>query len=101
MAKTSNVFARVEPGVKEQAEQILNELGIPMSNAVNMFLKQVVLQRGIPFEVKLPENQPIALGALTQEEFDAEIEKGMADIENRRVYSAEEVETEMKRDFGI
>ncbi len=101
MAKTSNVFARVEPGVKEQAEQVLNELGIPMSNAVNMFLKQVVLQRGIPFEVKLPENRPIALGTLTQEEFDAEIEKGMADIENGRVYSAEEVEVEMKRDFGI
>ncbi len=101
MAKTSNVFARVEPGVKEQAEQVLNELGIPMSNAVNMFLKQVVLQRGIPFDVKLPENRPIALGSLTQEEFDAEIEKGMADIENGRVYSAEEVEAEMKRDFGI
>ena len=44
MARTSNVFARVEPEVKEQAESILNQLGIPMSNAVGMFLKQVVLQ---------------------------------------------------------
>ena len=58
MARTSNVFARVEPEVKEQAETILNQLGIPMSNAVGMFLRQVVIQRGIPFEMKLPVNLP-------------------------------------------
>ena len=34
MARTANVFARVEPEVKEQAEQVLDRLGIPMSNAV-------------------------------------------------------------------
>ena len=33
MARTSNVFARVEPEIKEQAEQVLDQLGIPMSNA--------------------------------------------------------------------
>ncbi len=44
MARTSNVFARVEPEVKEQAESILNQLGIPMSNAVGMFLRQVVIK---------------------------------------------------------
>ena len=54
MSKTSSVFARVEPEIKEQAEQVLDQLGIPMSNAIGLFLNQVVLQRGIPFEVKLP-----------------------------------------------
>ncbi|MCD7845501.1 MAG: type II toxin-antitoxin system RelB/DinJ family antitoxin [Oscillospiraceae bacterium] len=101
MARTSNVFARVEPDLKAQAEQILNELGIPMSNAVSMFLKQVVLQRGIPFEMKLPADRPLAYGALTRAQFDAEIERGMADIENNNVYSADEVEAEMRRDFGV
>ena len=43
MARTANVFARVEPEVKEQAEQVLDRLGIPMSNAVGMFLRQIVL----------------------------------------------------------
>ena len=38
MARTANVFARVEPDIKTQAEGILNQLGIPMSNAVDMFL---------------------------------------------------------------
>ena len=75
MARTSNVFARVEPEIKEQAEKVLDQLGIPMSNAVGMFLRQVVLQRGIPFEMKLPQNVPLAYGSLTKEQFDSEIEK--------------------------
>ena len=102
MARTANVFARVEPEVKEQAEQVLERLGIPMSNAVGMFLRQIVLQRGIPFEMKLPAyEEPVAYGSLTKEQFNAEIEKGMEDIKAGRVYSADEVEAEMKREFGI
>lgn len=101
MARTSNVFARVEPEVKEQAEQVLDRLGIPMSNAVGMFLRQIVLQRGLPFEVKLPQEKPLAYGALTKEQFNIEMEKGMADIRECRVHTADEVEEEMKRDFGV
>lgn len=101
MARTSNVFARVEPEIKEQAEQVLDQLGIPMSNAVGMFLRQVVLQRGLPFEVKLPHEAPVAYGALSKEQFNAEIEKGMADIRAGRVYSADDIEAEMRRDYGI
>lgn len=100
MARTANVFARVEPDLKEQAEQVLNQLGIPMSNAVGMFLKQIVLQRGIPFEMKLPSyEEPIAYQALTKEQFNAEIEKGMEDIKAGKVYSADEIEAEMKQEF--
>ena len=75
MARTANVFARVEPELKEQAEDILQQLGIPMSNAVGMFLKQIVLQKGIPFEMKLPRTEPLQYQSLTKEQFDAEIEK--------------------------
>ena len=53
--RTANVFTRVDPETKEQAEAILNQLGIPMSHAIGMFLKQIVMQRGIPFEMKLPD----------------------------------------------
>lgn len=101
MARTSNVFARVEPEVKEQAEQVLEQLGIPMSNAIGMFLRQVVMQRGIPFEMKLPVNKPLAIDSLTKEQFDEEMQKGMDDIKAGRVYSADAVEDEMKRIYGI
>ena len=41
--KSSNVAARVEPELKEQAEAILSNLGIPASTAINMFYRQIVL----------------------------------------------------------
>ena len=54
--KSANLYARIEPDVKEQAEGILAALGIPASNAINMFYKQIILQRGLPFELMSPEN---------------------------------------------
>ena len=50
-----------------------------------MFLRQIVLQRGIPFEMKFPAyEEPVAYGSLTKEQFNAEIEKGMEDIKAGR-----------------
>ena len=43
----------------------------------------------------------LTYGSLTKEQFDSEIEKGMMDIREGRVYSAEAIEAEMKRDYGI
>ena len=54
MSKTANLYVRIEPELKEQAEKILSALGIPASNAINMFYKQIILQRGLPFDLKLP-----------------------------------------------
>ena len=99
--RTANVFTRVDPETKEQAEAILNQLGIPMSNAIGMFLKQIVMQRGIPFEMKLPATVPAALGSMTREQFNAELQKGMDDIAADRVVSADEVEAEMKSFYGV
>ena len=92
MARTANVFARVEPEIKEQAESILDQLGIPMSNAVGMFLRQIVIHRGIPFEIKLPSKHPLVMGELSKEQFDAELLKGINEIENGQVFSADDVE---------
>ena len=89
--RTANVFTRVDPETKEQAEAILNE-----SNAIGMFLKQVVLQRGIPFEIRLPASAPVAIGAMTQEQIDMELQKGIDDISAGRVVSADVLEAEIR-----
>jgi DNA-damage-inducible protein J len=101
MARTSNIFARIDPEIKEQAEQILEQLGIPMSNAIGLFLRQVVMQRGIPFEMKLPQTNPLAFSSLSEEQFNAELEKGLADLASGRVISAEDVAAKMHQDYGI
>ena len=99
--RTANVFTRVDPDTKEQAEAILNQLGIPMSNAIGMFLKQIVMQRGIPFDMKIPASVPVSVGSMTKKQFDAELQKGMDDITAGRVVSADVVEAEMRNLYGV
>jgi len=101
MARTSNIFARVEPEIKKQAEIILDQLGIPMSNAISIFLRQIVLQKGIPFEMKLPQSKPVAYASLTEEQFNAEIEKGLSDLGYGKVISAQNVAEKINQDYGI
>ena len=101
MARTSNIYTRVEPEIKEQAEKILTQLGIPMSNAITIFLRQVVMHKGIPFDMKLPQNMPVSLEALTEAEFNAEIEKGLNDIDAGKDSSVHDVSQRMRQDFGI
>lgn len=99
--RTANVFTRVDPDTKEQAEAILNQLGIPMSNAIGMFLKQIVMHRGIPFDMRIPASVPLSVGSMTKEQFDAELQKGMDDIAAGRVVSADVVEAEMRSLYGV
>ena len=101
MAKTANLYARIEPELKEQAEAILSALGIPVSNAINMFYKQIILQRGIPFELKLPHERPLDMSTLSREQLHAELEKGYADISAGRTKPAEEVFASIRKDYGL
>ena len=97
MAKTANLYARIEPEIKDQAESILEALGIPVSNAINMFYKQIILQRGIPFDVKLPVFPVPDMSGLTKEQLKAEIEKGFTDTAAGRVMPAASVFAELHK----
>ena len=101
MAKSASVYARIDPDLKEQAEAILAALGIPTSNAIDMFFKQIVLKKGLPFEVRLPYEMPLNMAALTEEELNEEIEKGYADILAARTKPLEQAVEEMRKDFKI
>ena len=101
MAKTANLYARIEPELKEEAESILTALGIPASNAINMFYKQVVLHRGLPFDVKLPASRPVDMTTLTEDQLRAEIQKGYEDVLAGRTKPADQVFAEIRRDYGL
>ena len=55
MAKTDTLHIRIEPSVKQRAEKTLNDLGLSITEAINVFLNQVILNDGIPFEVRKPK----------------------------------------------
>ena len=98
--KSANLYARIEPEVKEQAESILSALGIPASNAINMFYKQIILQRGLPFDVKIPSSRPVDMSSLSEAELNAELEKGYADIKAGRTREANVVFADIHKDYN-
>ena len=100
MAKSANLYARIEPDLKEKAENILTALGIPALNAITMFYKQIILQNGLPFEVKLPEH-PLDISRMTSAELDAELEKGYADAKAGRTIPMEQAFANVRKEFGV
>ena len=60
LAKTAVVRSRIEPDVKVSAEEVLQHCGLDLSTAIRLFLGQVVAQKGLPFEVKVPNATTIA-----------------------------------------
>lgn len=99
--KSANLYARIEPDVKEQAESILSALGIPASNAINMFYKQIILNRGLPFEVKIPATKPVNIAELTETELNSELEKGYEDMAAEKIKPAKQTFADIRRDYGI
>lgn len=100
-AKTSNLYVRIEPEVKEKAESILAALGIPASNAINMFYKQIILNRGIPFEVKIPPAKQVNVTELSETELDAELEKGYTHMKAGKTKPAKQAFADIRRDYRI
>lgn len=54
---------RIDAGVKKQANELFNELGLDMSGAVNIFLRQCILRGGLPFKVEVPQYSKELLSA--------------------------------------
>lgn len=99
--KSANLYARIEPEVKEQAESILSALGIPASDAINVFYKQIILQRGLPFDVKIPSSRPVDMSSLSETELSAELEKGYADIKAGRTREAKAAFADIRKDYNL
>ena len=54
MARTATIQARIDPEIKTKAQTILKTLNISMSEAISLYLTQVALHKGIPFDIKIP-----------------------------------------------
>ena len=89
-AKTANVLARVEPDVKEKAEAIMAQLGIPVSVVINMLYKQIIMTKSIPFSLSIPA-EPIARDEMNQKQFDEMMSIGLAQAKSGKSTPAEEV----------
>ena len=84
MSKTATIQTRINPELKEKAQAIFNKLNLTMSEAISIYLTQVTLQRGIPFEIKIPNE--VTLKTLRN------IEKGVG---LKEISSVDELFTEL------
>ena len=98
MEKTATLNIRINPDVKNSAESVLSQLGVPMATAIDMFLKQVTLTGGIPFAITLPK-APDSINAdkMAVSQVRKMIDEGLSDIENGRTHPAKEAFAEYKK----
>lgn len=101
MAKTTAVYARIDTGLKENAENILSQLGITPSSAIQMLYSQIVLTKSFPIDLHLACEKPAAIGSMELSRLDEELNKGLESMKNGKAYTPDEVDEILNREFGI
>ncbi len=96
--KSANVLARVEPEIKEQAESIMSQLGLPASVVINALYKQIILTKSIPFSLSLPKEPP-TLDSMTTEEFNSIMEKGLSQAKADQSRPVADVFADLRREI--
>lgn len=96
--KTANVTARIQPNIKEQAEEILERLGIPVSVFIDMAYRQVIMRGGVPFSLDIPDTLA-ARDSLTKAEFDTMMQTGFIQAKKDDSVSVEEAFEQLKAEI--
>ncbi len=80
--KTANVTARVQPDIKQQAEQVLEQLGIPVSVLIDTLYRQIIMTGGIPYSLSIPALP--AEDSMTQTQLNEMLQKGLVQAKTGR-----------------
>ena len=86
--KTANVTARIQPEIKEQAEAVLEKIGIPVSVLIDTLYRKIIMTGGIPYSLSIPRIP--TLDDMSREKFDAMMQKGYNEAQNGVGLSADE-----------
>lgn len=103
MEKTTTISLRISPSVKKNAEDVLSKLGISMSTAIDMYLRQIAMTGRIPFDIALPESGPPELDVsnMTKEEFWSQLRKSIEDFENGKGIPFDDAMKRIEEKFGL
>ena len=101
MANTSVIYTYIDTALKKEAENILTQLGISPSSAIQMFCSQIALTKSLPLKLQLSPTKPTSIGSMSKDEFDNEIMKGLHSLTSDKTYTIDKVNSEFAREFGI
>ena len=96
--KTANVTARIQPDIKEQAEAILERLGIPVSVFIDMTYRQVIMRDGVPFSLEIP-NTLTTRDSLSKAEFDTIMQTGLMQAKADESLTVEDAFSQLKAEI--
>lgn len=96
LVKTGNVNVRIQSHIKQQAEEILETIGISRAAAIDMFYRQIILNNGIPFPLTIPKELPIHEN-MDESTFNDLMETGYSQAVRGETYSVAEVFEELER----
>lgn len=94
--KTANVNSRMKLDIKQQAEGILERLGIPRSVAIDMYYRQIIAHNGIPFPLTLPATVP-SRNEMTTAQFNEMMETGLRQAKEDDSFDVDEVFDELEQ----
>lgn len=98
MEKSSTLNLRINQEVKRNAVAVLSALGLSMTAAITIYLNQIALRGGIPFEVVLPKGpNKLNTDLMSADEIRSFLDKGLEDIENGKVVPAKEFFADFRR----
>ncbi len=100
MQALANEFIRVRINdqLKHEANEVLESMGLTMSDAIRIFLKRVVDEKALPFTLEMPRH--LNASQMSKEEFDSRMKRSFRDIEEGRVLPMEEVFAKLKERTG-
>lgn len=96
LTKSSNVMARVEPDIKEQAEEILARLGLPVSVVINSLYRQIIMRNGLPFSMTLPSGV-VSRDSMSDADFNAMMNRGLAQAKSNDSVPLDDAMTNLLR----
>ncbi len=97
--KSANVTARIQPEIKENAEAILNKLGIPVSVFIDMTYRQIIMHDGIPFSLEIP-TKLTTKDQLTETQFNTMMTAGLSQAKSNDSYSVEDAFANLRAEIN-
>lgn len=101
MANTATVYARIDPELKNDVDDILKALGMTPSSLIQMLYSEIRLTKKVPLSLSIPNNKPLSVASMSKEEFDKELQKGIDDMKSGNVHSLEEVDHILNEELMI
>ena len=96
--KDSTVSARVENNIKNEAEEILQKLGVPVSVVINSLYRQIIYHHGVPFSLTVPAD-PQTIDTISKTEFNAMLQHSYKQALAGEGRPIEDVFTDLERSF--